>query len=120
LPAPGLTVDQQKELSGQQSFFRQEVERYQVEKKGIQQDATMHQDIARAAAQQENIYDIATGFYQSGIALIAIALIARSRSLWLTSCIATLIGLSLSAYAFSLPTPSLDPVVESDPQERCL
>ncbi|MCZ2357571.1 MAG: DUF4337 domain-containing protein [Bacteroidia bacterium] len=76
------------------------IDKYEKEKGDIKIKAEENEQISQDADAKSNWYDLAEAFYQIAIVLAAIAIIAKSRKMWVLSCILGVIAIGLTAYAF--------------------
>lgn len=88
------------EIRKQLKDFRQEIDRYEVDKEQIENNAKKYEAICAKADQQGGILDLAEAFYQISIILSAIAMIAHSRLLWYVSMGLGTVGICLTSYVY--------------------
>ncbi|MCK6541908.1 DUF4337 domain-containing protein [bacterium] len=100
LADPSLAESYKKEIQVKLEKFDAEVARYDTEKKEIKAKAEEHEKLSDQAAEIEDKYDYAEGFYQIAIILAAVAMIAGNRKLWLFSMVLGSIAIAITGFAF--------------------
>lgn len=100
LADPALAQSYKIEIQKKLDDFDQKIEKYEVEKNEIKATAEKHEKLSDAAAEVEDMYDYAEGFYQISIILAAIALIAKRRELWFFSSALGAIAIAITFYAY--------------------
>ncbi|HNM15649.1 MAG TPA: DUF4337 family protein, partial [bacterium] len=100
LADPSLAESYKKEIQAKLEKFDSEVARYDTEKKEIKAKAEEHEKLSDQAAEIEDKYDYAEGFYQIAIILAAVAMIAGNRKLWFFSIVLGSIAIAITGFAF--------------------